>query len=303
MASETLKIMVTGLQNVGKTSILYTLEKKYSLLGQLAPTKGIQRSNFKIFGHQISAWDLGGQEQYRKSYLQKMVFFEDTDLILYCVDIRDTENTELTLDYFQEILEMFAELGQTPPSMLILLNKADPDIRNTPEIRQNIEKLKKMFQDVSDVQLEFFETSIYDEWSLLKAFSFGLRKLSTKTEILSRYLAEFAQKILANAIILLNQNGYLVGEYATNELSAFACQSISTQSMYMFLIMKEKDVKPEKITVDLKEGFVVFREVRIENENFFLIFYSKVARTLELFNEYFQTFANQAKDIFSFFFK
>lgn len=302
MSEETLKIMVVGLENVGKTSILLTMEKKYSLLGALTPTKGIERSIFKIFGYKVSAWDLGGQEAYRKGYLQKDIFFEETDLFLYCVDVKDPKNYDLALDYYQKIIEIFNKLNIEPP-IIIFLHKVDPDIKNTPEIRQNIKILKDMFQEGSgNRQIEFFETSIFDEWSLIKAFSSGLTRLSTKAEILSHHLADFAKKILANAVILLNQNGYLIGEYASNELSAFLCQSISTQSLYMYLVMKERDIKPEKITVTVENGFIIFRGVTIKDEQLFIIFYSKVSRTLELFNEFFPKFAEQAQDIFKFFF-
>ncbi|NVM27335.1 MAG: GTP-binding protein [Candidatus Helarchaeota archaeon] len=304
MSEDTLKIMIVGLENVGKTSILLTLEKKYSLLGALTPTKGIERSTFKILGYPVSAWDLGGQEAYRKGYLQKDIFFEETDLFIYCMDVKDPGNHELAIDYYQKILEIFKKLKQKVP-IIIFLHKIDPDIKNDPEIRKNVKILKDMVQSSTsaDFEIEFYETSIYDDWRLTKAFSAGLQKLSTKTEVLSSHLAEFAKQIKANAIILLNQNGYLIGEYASNEMSAFLCQSISTQSLYMYLVMKERDIKPEKITVDIKEGFILFRGVTINEEEFFIIFYSKVTRSLELFGEVFPKFAEQTKDIFKFFFK
>ncbi len=296
--------MLIGLENVGKTSILLTLEKKYSLLGSLTPTKGIERSIFKIFGYQVSAWDLGGQEAYRKSYLQKNIIFEETDLFLYCIDVKEPQNYELALDYYQKILEIFDESKQKEIPILILLHKVDPDIKNNPEIRKNVKILQDLFQEGSkDFKIEFFETSIYDVWTLIKAFSTGLQKLSTKTEILSSHLADFAKKIKANAIILLNQNGYLIGEYASNEISAFLCQSISTQSLYMYLVMKERNIKPMKITVDIDEGFIIFRGVIINNEQFFIIFYSRVSRSINLFDEIFPQFAEQSKDIFKFFFE
>ncbi len=300
---ETLKIVICGLENVGKTSILYALERKYSLLGTLAPTRGIERSTFKIFGYQVTAWDLGGQETYRQGYLKKQVFFEETDLFIYCVEVINNKTFELALDYYKGILEIFQNDVKHIPPILILLHKVDPDVRDSPEIRQNVDLLMKMFQNASnDAPIEFFETSIFDEWTLTNAFSYGLRKLSTKTEVLSRQLGDFSTKILANAIILLNKNGYLIAEYASNEKSAFSCQSVSTQSMYMYLLMKERNIKPLKITVDLKDEFIVFREVEIETESFFMIFSSKVTRSLELFNEYFPKFAEQTKDVFKFFF-
>jgi len=295
--------MIVGLENVGKTSILLTLEKKYSLLGGLTPTKGIERTTFKIFGYQISAWDLGGQEAYRKGYLKKEVFFEETDLFLYCIDVKDPKNFDLSFDYYQKIIEIFKDLKENIP-IIIFLHKVDPDIKNSPEIRANIKILKDMFSEGSEgFEVEFFETSIYDELSLIKAFSSGLSRLSTKTEILSGILTDLATKIKVNAIILLNQNGYFVADYSSSELSAFLCQSISSQSLYMYLVMKERKIEPEKITVDLKEGgFIVFRAVQIQDEPFFIIFYSKVSRSLELFNQYFPKFAEQTEDIFKFFF-
>lgn len=302
MTSETLKIMVIGLENVGKTSILYTLERRYSLLGKLTPTKGIERSTFKIFGYQVSAWDLGGQETYRNGYLKKYIFFEETDLILYCVDVNEPKNFELAIDYYRKILKIFTELKQSPP-IILLIHKVDPDIKHAPKIRDNVNFLKNMLQEASNgFDVKFFETSIYDEWSLINAFSFGLRKLSTKTEILSSHLSDFAKKILANVIILINQNGYLIGEYAIDESSALSCQSVSTQSICMYLMMKEQKIKPEKITIDLKDEFIILREVTINNENFFLIFSSKVSRSLKMFDEFFPKFAEQTKDIFKFFF-
>ncbi len=303
MSREALKIMIVGLENVGKTSILLTLERKYSLLGGLTPTKGIERSIFKIFGYTVSAWDLGGQEAYRKGYLKKEIFFEETDLFLYAIDIKEPKTYDLALDYYQKILELFTNELKLKVPIIILLNKVDPDIRDTPEIRKNIKILRDLFMEGSeDFQVDFFETSIYDEWSLTKAFSSGLVRLSTKAEVLSSLLSEFAKKIKANAVILLNQNGYLLAEYASNELSAFLCQSISTQSLYMYLVMKEREIKPLKITVDVKDGFILFKSVSIENEQFFIIYYSKVTRSLDLFNEFFPKFADQTKDIFKFFF-
>lgn len=295
--------MVLGLANVGKTSILRSLERKYSLLGSLAPTKGIERSSFRIFGFPVSAWDLGGQEEYRKAFLQKNILFEETDLIIFVVDVKDSKNFENAFDYYQKILEILTELNQSSsPPIIIILNKVDPDTKNTPEIRKNIKILTDIFQEGStNFKVDFFETSIYDEWSLINAFSYGLRLLSTKTEMLSQNLAEFAQKILANAIILLNQNGYLIAEYA-DEISAYSCQSISTQCMYMYLVLKERNLIPEKITVDLQDQFIVFREVDIEDEQFFIIFSSKDASTLDLFNEYLPKFAEQTKDIIKVFF-
>ena len=55
------------------------------------PTRGIERSEFTIFGQKIVFWDYGGQEKYRIKYLKKKErYFLDIDTMFYVVDIQDT---------------------------------------------------------------------------------------------------------------------------------------------------------------------------------------------------------------------
>ena len=55
------KILFTGLDNSGKTSIIYSLKREISQIALLKPTRQAQRQIFKYLGKQISEWDLGGQ--------------------------------------------------------------------------------------------------------------------------------------------------------------------------------------------------------------------------------------------------
>ena len=54
--------------------------------------------------------------------------------------------------------------------------------------------------------------------------------------------------------------------------------------------------------MDLKDEFIIFKAVSIQDENFFMVFSSKVSRSLELFQENFPKFAESTKDIFKLFF-
>jgi len=65
---DTAKIVVTGLDNAGKTSLLIALEKKFAYesdLKKLKPTVRINRDNFTFLNQKIVRWDFGGQEKYR----------------------------------------------------------------------------------------------------------------------------------------------------------------------------------------------------------------------------------------------
>ena len=63
------KILLLGLDNGGKSSILAALQNKFSSIQSLKPTKGVKREKLDFFGFPVFSWDLGGQNTYRKDYL------------------------------------------------------------------------------------------------------------------------------------------------------------------------------------------------------------------------------------------
>ena len=79
------KVVFAGLANSGKTSILLNLKREYH--GEILPTKGIERSEMKILGHNLVEWDLGGQTTFREGYLKRKESFYDTNLLYFVIDI------------------------------------------------------------------------------------------------------------------------------------------------------------------------------------------------------------------------
>lgn len=78
------KTLVLGLNNAGKTSILYALQ-----LGKLVPTQPTLGSNCEelTWGNvSFIAWDLGGQELLRHSW---SLFYSNTDAVIFVVDSAD----------------------------------------------------------------------------------------------------------------------------------------------------------------------------------------------------------------------
>ncbi|MFW9896885.1 MAG: ADP-ribosylation factor-like protein, partial [Candidatus Thorarchaeota archaeon] len=45
---KTYKILFTGLDAAGKTSIILTLQREFSKIALIEPTRGAQRNNFKL---------------------------------------------------------------------------------------------------------------------------------------------------------------------------------------------------------------------------------------------------------------
>ena len=85
------KLLLIGLDNGGKTSILAVVQDRFSIIKALLPTKGVQREKLDFFGYPIISWDLGGQVQYREKYYfnKPELFFTEVDLVLYVVDDQD----------------------------------------------------------------------------------------------------------------------------------------------------------------------------------------------------------------------
>ncbi|MCK4779909.1 MAG: 50S ribosome-binding GTPase, partial [Candidatus Lokiarchaeota archaeon] len=152
------KLLLIGLDNSGKTSILAVLQDKFSIIKSLLPTRGVKREKLDFFGYPIISWDLGGQVQYReKLYFNRPeLFFTEADIMLYVVDSQDPDRIPESVNYFREVLRVLEDLHEIP-SVLIVLSKSDQDIRKTLQWQQNVTSIKNKFNSIGD---EFDEFSI-----------------------------------------------------------------------------------------------------------------------------------------------
>jgi len=109
-----IKIIVSGLDNAGKTSVLMALNKKYNFqkdIISLTPTIRVEYQATEFLKNRIVFWDMGGQEKYRKLYQEKQdLYFADTDLLVYIIDIQDTQRIETSLNFSNVFRRNLAEL-------------------------------------------------------------------------------------------------------------------------------------------------------------------------------------------------
>ncbi|TFF99402.1 MAG: hypothetical protein EU541_04985 [Promethearchaeota archaeon] len=211
------KILLLGLDNGGKSSILAVLQNKFSTIQSLMPTKGVKREKLDFFGFPVISWDLGGQETYRKDYLdQPQVYFTDVDLIIYVIDVQDISRLEESGRYFSDLLELFQDLGEFPP-ILIAMHKSDPDYRKSLEFQQNIKKIKDIFNPITEeyngFYTEYYDTTIFQKETIMMMFSDALKKISHTSEIIDNILREFVQKIKAKASSLISLDDLIFGSF------------------------------------------------------------------------------------------
>ncbi|HUX98915.1 MAG TPA: ADP-ribosylation factor-like protein [Candidatus Deferrimicrobium sp.] len=163
---KTKKILLMGLDNSGKTSIILSLTKNTNLLSfvTLSPTKGLNIVNIDEYNSNFNIWELGGQEQYRKEYLQDLEkYIHDPERIIFVIDSQDAERYEIALDYLRDILEALKQMHKKF-EFYIYLHKYDPNLEiQSTFIRRVKEKLIAKLKKVipSDFNYKIYKTSIY----------------------------------------------------------------------------------------------------------------------------------------------
>lgn len=283
-----IKVLLTGLDRAGKSSFLLGIRKRYSEIIKALPTKGIERSEENIFEEQnslISLWDLGGQKKYREKFLeQSKIYLYNVDLIFFFVDIQDIKRIEEALNLFRRISSLLIELDEFPP-IVVCLNKFDPDLKGSKEIFKNLENIANEVEKNSDrFLIKIFQTSIFDHWSLISAYSYGLAQLSPNRELFRNQLKKFATKTNAEAILLLNENGIILSDYSKDNISGkvFEISAPYFQELYKtfkeFKILKQDFLVTSGMSEESKK--IIFKKIQVEKYNLYLLLF--IAKSLEI---------------------
>mmetsp|Transcript_109840 Transcript_109840/g.153935 ORF Transcript_109840/g.153935 Transcript_109840/m.153935 type:complete len:181 (+) Transcript_109840:71-613(+) len=111
------RILMLGLDNAGKTTILKTLSQED--ISHIMPTQGFNIKSLVQDGFKLNVWDIGGQKTIRPYWSN---YFESSDALVYVIDSSDRRRLE---ESGQELRELLAEdkLGGIP--LLVFANKQD----------------------------------------------------------------------------------------------------------------------------------------------------------------------------------
>ncbi len=295
------KIVFAGLDNSGKTSILYTLENRFSMLNP-APTAGIERNTFRVLGFPIIRWDLGGQSQFRSTYLQNERTFDETDLLFFVIDVQDRSRFGDAGDYYDHILKMFRKLGITPP-IILCFHKFDPDLKDVDRVVSNMQVAKQVFRRKSGgFDVQSFETTIFEKWTLTESFSKGILRLSSKSTILDKQLEHFAQELNSETVLLLDDNALLFGQYYKDDESNDICQLVSPHLATMADKIIKYGTSFEIFRVKVEGSWVFFRDLKIENNRFYLTIHNNQEDSVKMINENLSQFIEQVTNTIQSFF-
>lgn len=270
---------MAGLDNSGKTSILYALKDRFTLINP-APTLGVERDRFEVLGFPIFRWDLGGQTRFRQTYLANPRVFAETNLMFFIVDIQERSRFGEAVEYYEEILEVFKKIEEKP-QIILCFHKFDPDLRNDERVLSNIEVIKQILRRKSrEFNFLMFETTIFERWSLTVAFSNALLKLSSKSVILDQQLEGFAQQLNSETVWLLEENALLLGQYSkdqeSNEVSQMVAPHLATMADKIIKYGTNFEIFQVKLTGG---GRIFFRDLQIRDKRFYLVIYNKQAES------------------------
>lgn len=109
------EIAIIGLDNAGKTTILYRM-KEGAMINTI-PTLGFNVEILKIGNTTLNTWDMGGQDNIRplwESYIDMAVG------IVYVFDVIDQQRRSLAADELLKVIKTYPE-----KPVLLLANKAD----------------------------------------------------------------------------------------------------------------------------------------------------------------------------------
>ena len=160
------KVLIMGLDNSGKTSIVLCLRgvKNLSSFSSLNPTRGFKINKFQALGSEYSIWDFGGQEQFREGYLNDFQnHIKESNKFIYVLDIQDQERFDISLDYLNKIVIILRK-HNVNIDFSIFLHKYDPDLEFKKNFSDNvfpdlIRNIKELIPN--DFPYQIFKTSIY----------------------------------------------------------------------------------------------------------------------------------------------
>ncbi|MBY8987705.1 MAG: 50S ribosome-binding GTPase, partial [Candidatus Lokiarchaeota archaeon] len=305
-----MKILFAGLDNSGKTSFLLSIDRKFSKLIGLSPTRGADVSSIEALGATIFLWDLGGQKKYHEKYLNKaQIYLFETDLLFYFIDIRDKYRFEESIEYLINMKKALAQLEQNTP-IIYVLSKGDIDIIESKEIRSNIKTVTSKLTKISPERPpEIYITSLFQIFSILRAFSSGIAKLSPNKNLVEHNLREFSTATGASLILLLSSDGLVLAESFTPKalkitemkksedlLNVF--EVVAPQFTMLFKIFSNfKATEKDEATFKVSDSVILFKKIHVLNYEMYVLFLLDEENIKEQINQNLQEFLNRTQDL------
>ncbi|TFF97349.1 MAG: GTP-binding protein [Promethearchaeota archaeon] len=272
------KISILGLDNAGKTSILYFLDRKFNLIRKLKPTTKakVNLKKLDLLGLNLNMWDFGGQTNYRKQYLEdKERYFSNISSCFFVIDIQDKKRAQIALSYMQNLSKLIKNFNPDLNDLVVLLHKYDPELHEEKDYVKYIENLKQQIRDLSlNFNISFYTTSIYEGSNILKAFSEEVIRKTGKGQLLENVLKDYTKKTFSSAALLLSESYLFLAKRATKERYLNFCTDIVPELSRVMDRLNKWDIKTDDSILNVqipdgksekpKKGVIFMKRIDIE---------------------------------------
>ncbi|KAI9359995.1 ADP ribosylation factor 79F [Zopfochytrium polystomum] len=113
------RILMLGLDNSGKTTILYKLKLKKEQPQPTVPTVGFNMENVKYKNVSFQMWDCGGQDSIRPLWRH---YFNGCQGLIFVVDATDRQRVE---EARNELFKIMENTGMADVPVCVFANKQD----------------------------------------------------------------------------------------------------------------------------------------------------------------------------------
>ena len=132
------RVLMVGLDNSGKTTILYNL--KLGEVMKTVPTIGFNVEEVKYKKLTLTVWDIGGQDRLRPLWKH---YYNGVNAVIYVIDTNDYDRIQESLEELKKLVDD-DQLQSVP--ILIYANKIDlPHKININELNQKCVGIMKTY--------------------------------------------------------------------------------------------------------------------------------------------------------------
>lgn len=304
-----MKILYAGLDDSGKTSFLLSVDRRYSRLIGLKPTVGASIKSIEALGATIFLWDLGGQKRFREKYIDKAeIYLYEADLMFYFIDIQNKSRFDESIEYLQNLKSVLKEFDQNTP-IIYILSKGDSDILDSAEIKENVEFIKdKLIEMNQNESIEIYITSIFQIFTILRAFSSGISKLSPNRDLINHNLKNFSLMAKTYLTLLLSVDGLVLADFYSDEAMKLTkipksevinvFEVSAPQLALLFKVFaKFKALKQDEAIFKVAKSVILFQRIQIEDNNMFFLFLIDDEKKKEKIKSELSGFLNYTQDL------
>ena len=177
------------------------------------------------------------------------------------------------------------------------------------EIKENIEYIKKKLSKISpDEPLETYITSIFQIFTILRAFSSGISKLSPNRDLINHNLKNFSLLTNTYLTLLLSIDGLVLADYYSKDamkltkipksevINVFEVTAPQFALLYK-IFAKFKALQQDEAIFKVANSVILFQRIKIVDDNMFFLFLVDNEKKKEKIKSELTAFLNYTQDL------